>query len=759
MQGFRLSCFGFCLLAAPAFAGDEATKALYREHCADCHGADRLGGTGPALIPENLGRLKPEKAAATITEGRQQTQMPGFGDTLDAQQIEALTALVFEPLPVMPTLDMAAIEATREVAKKPEQLVAAPIHDSDPMNLFVVVESGDHHVTILDGDRFEPITRFPSRYALHGGPKFSPDGRFVHFASRDGWITRYDLWGLETVAEIRAGINTRNIAISADGSVLAVANYLPHSLVLLDAATLAPLEVIETTDLRGEKSSRVSAVYQAAPRDSFVVAMKDMPELWEVSYVDPPPEGYGSFVHSHETGMVEAADEGRFPIRRTELKEPLDDFFFDQSYRHVIGSARDGGRGVVVQLDVRREIAELPLPGLPHLGSGISWDWQGKRIMATPHLKEGAVSVIDIAGWQVIKTIETEGPGFFMRSHKASPYAFVDVFFGPNKDAVHVIDKETLEIAQTLRPEPGKTAAHVEFTRDGRYALLSIWDMEGAVIVTTPQPLKRSNACPWSSLRGSTMSGTKSTATKAPATDRTSVSETLVIAVHGIRGNVGGAVEHAERIAGNGRFVDVRVACLKGTPELGDVVADLAGRDVILAPLLMADGYTLKAMQRRLEPIIPTLRTFRSAAPLGVHPGLANKIVETAKKVCREKGWPLAETDLLIAAHGTRRDPDSGKSAFDHVETIREKNIFAAVRTGFLDQSPTLKNVIAASRACHVVVGLFIDRGEHGEEDIPAILEDADPQAIYTGPIGIDPGITDLLLAQIDAARALTPVA
>ncbi|MGI9490267.1 MAG: cytochrome D1 domain-containing protein [Geminicoccaceae bacterium] len=496
MPSCRLSLAALALLPALASANAEEVADLYAEHCAECHGTDRLGGTGPALIPESLRRLKPEKATATIADGRAQTQMPAFGDVLDDQQIEALTALVFEPLPEMPTLDMAAIEATREIVKEPQRLVAAPVHDGDLMNLFVVVESGDHHVTILDGDRFEPITRFPSRYALHGGPKFSPDGRFVHFASRDGWITRYDLWGLEVVAEVRAGINTRNIAISADGSVLAVANYLPHSLVFLDAATLAPLDVIETMDLRGETSSRVSAVYQAAPRDSFVVALKDIPELWEVSYAAPPPEGFGSFVHSHETGMVEAAAGGRFPIRRTELKEPLDDFFFDQSYRHVIGSARDGGRGVVVQLDVRREIAELPLPGLPHLGSGISWDWWGKRIMATPHLKESAVSVIDMADWKVIKKIETEGPGFFMRSHKASPYAFVDVFFGPNKDVVHVIDKETLEITETLRPEPGKTAAHVEFTRDGQYALLSIWDMEGAVIVYDTETLEEVKRLP-----------------------------------------------------------------------------------------------------------------------------------------------------------------------------------------------------------------------------------------------------------------------
>ena len=66
-----------------------------------------------------------------------------------------------------------------------------------------------------------------------------------------------------------------------------------------------------------------------------------------------------------------------------------------------------------------------------------------------------------------------------MRSHENTPYAWVDVFFGPNKDLMHVIDKKTLEIVKTLQPVPGKTAAHIEFTKDGRYALMSIWDEEG----------------------------------------------------------------------------------------------------------------------------------------------------------------------------------------------------------------------------------------------------------------------------------------
>ena len=120
---------------------------------------------------------------------------------------------------------------------------------------------------------------------------------------------------------------------------------------------------------------------------------------------------------------------------------------------------------------------------MPHLSSGITWQYKGKTVLATPNLKEGVVTIIDMQTWKTIKRIKTLGPGFFMRSHENSDYAWVDVFFGKNKEAVHIINKSTLEIVKTLRPSKGKTAAHVEFDKTGEHVLLSIWDMDGEVIV------------------------------------------------------------------------------------------------------------------------------------------------------------------------------------------------------------------------------------------------------------------------------------
>ena len=38
--------------------------------------------------------------------------------------------------------------------------------------------------------------------------------------------------------------------------------------------------------------------------------------------------------------------------------------------------------------------------------------------------------------------------------------------------------------------------AHVEFTRDGRYALVSIWEMDGAIVVYDAKTLKEVKRIP-----------------------------------------------------------------------------------------------------------------------------------------------------------------------------------------------------------------------------------------------------------------------
>ncbi|MBI5923988.1 MAG: c-type cytochrome [Aquabacterium sp.] len=502
---------------------------LFKQHCASCHGEQRTGGMGPALLPESLARLRKAETIKVIGQGRPATQMPAFGSTLSEEQIAQLAGWIYTPVQPAPTWRDEDIRASRtettpalKAQAKPQ---AKPIWQADPLNLFVVVEGGDHHVSIVDGDKLEVIHRFASRYALHGGPKFSPDGRFVYFGSRDGWITKYDLYTLQVVAEVRAGLNMRNVAVSGDGRWVLAGNYLPGNVVLLDAE-LQLVRIYPATSLDGKQTSRVSAVYDAAPRQSFIVALKDLPELWEISYNPKAEPIHDGYVHDFRMGEA-IAKNGHLGVRRTPLSQPLDDFFFDPPYKHVIGAGRPAAikptaaassasgpasgasaasspadeppSAQVINLDARQRVATLPLPGMPHLGSGISFQYKGQTMLATPNLQQGLISVIDMKTWQVIKQIPTPGPGFFMRSHEQSRYLWTDSMMSPSaKHILTVIDKTTLEpVAQVKAPE-GQTLAHIEFTRDGRYALASLWEMNGALIVYDAATLKEVKRLPMS---------------------------------------------------------------------------------------------------------------------------------------------------------------------------------------------------------------------------------------------------------------------
>ena len=494
--------FALCTVALPVSAADVAAN--FKQHCASCHGEARLGGLGPALIPDNLARLRKPEAEKVIREGRPATQMQGFGDKLSAEEIKALVEYAYTPIKPMPVWGEKEISASRIVNFAPGSLPDKPQFSADPMNMFVVVESGDHHVSILDGDKLEPMHRFQSRFALHGGPKFTPDGRYVFFASRDGWITKFDMWNLKVIAEVRAGINTRNAAVSGDGKWVAVANYLPHSLVILDA-DLNFKKALPVSDKDGKVSSRVSAVYDASPRQSFVAALKDVKEVWEVSYNPNAQDVAIGMVHDFKY-KEGAFVPGFLNPQRSYLDDYLDDFFFTQGYDEVMGASRNDAKaavsGQVVNLDARKKIADLELPGMPHLGSGISWKWkdstgQVKTVMATPNLNEGLISIIDMQTWKTIKQIKTRGPGFFMRSHENSRYAWTDSMMSKEfKDTMQIIDKETLEIVAELKPAPGKTFAHVEFTKDGKYVLASLWDIDGAIIIYDAVTLKEVKRLP-----------------------------------------------------------------------------------------------------------------------------------------------------------------------------------------------------------------------------------------------------------------------
>jgi hypothetical protein len=289
-----------------------------------------------------------------------------------------------------------------------------------------VVESGGHRVTLLDGERFEPVHRLAVRGILQGDPQFSPDGRYAFFATQQGWISKYDLRELRGVAEVRAGTESRSLALSSDGRLLAVGNVSPPTLAVFDAE-LQPVTVLAATDGAGRASSPVTLVRNAPVRRSFIAALPGLKEIWEVSYDPAAPEIAQGLVHDYKLREGTFIS-GFLNPRRTPLDEAVEDFRLLPDGHRLAGIAHGAGRGQVIHLDVRRRIATIDRDGFEAIGApnpelsarlrgrsgvalaDVSFDRHGRYAFASLNQVKDALIVYDTSTLREVKRLSMPGP-------------------------------------------------------------------------------------------------------------------------------------------------------------------------------------------------------------------------------------------------------------------------------------------------------------------------------------------------------------
>jgi sirohydrochlorin cobaltochelatase len=128
---------------------------------------------------------------------------------------------------------------------------------------------------------------------------------------------------------------------------------------------------------------------------------------------------------------------------------------------------------------------------------------------------------------------------------------------------------------------------------------------------------------------------------------------------------------------------------------------------------------------------------------------------------------------LLLIAHGSRQNADSGAPALQHAEALRRRGLFGQVAVAFCKQAPLIREVVPTLSTRRVfVVPLFIGEGYFTQEFIPRELDlgqdrsggrrrlpRSGPQALhYCGPVGTHPSMTEVLLARAaDVLRRSPP--
>jgi len=452
----------------------EESKKLYFQRCAGCHGVLRKGATGKTLEPKStrkLGQKRLERIIALGTEGG----MNNFDDLFTKEQIAKLSTYIQMEVPPPAEMTLAEMKKRWKTVVKPADYPSKPAHNRNWENFFLVILRDAGMVGIIDGDTKEVVAKVDTGYAVHV-MKESSDGRFWYTMGRDGRMTKIDLWMSppQVVAETQIASDARDVAVSHFGQwkdkYVIGGGYWPPHFVVLDAVTMEPLKVVSTRGINvdGEyvNESRVAAVYNTPNAPTWIVAVKELGQLWQVDYSDL------------DNLRIEQINSHKF----------LHDGFFDPTQRFFQIAANASNRMEIMDSVERKFVASIETGKKPHPGPGANWvDPNCGPVAGTVHLGEGMITTWgnDPKGnpdkaWKICYKTETDGPGLFIRTHPNSPYVFADQTKHPDPEvqqAIKVLDKKTGKIVKTIQVTDQEfgLAVHSEFNKDGSEVWVSVW--------------------------------------------------------------------------------------------------------------------------------------------------------------------------------------------------------------------------------------------------------------------------------------------
>lgn len=445
--------------AAGSEVAGKPASLYFLDSCAGCHGTDRRGATGPALLPQRLSQPD-DYYFDVIQNGKPGTVMPPWGSMLSEQDITNLISFI-RSQPDSKSLEWSFedIQESLEILVAEDELPTAPTHTGNLDNLMLVTEREGRGIAVLDGDSHTFIGKIPASYRAHGYT-FSPtEPRWVYNMGRDGWVFKIDLFTLQPVRKIRVGMDARAVAISDDGRYLIAGNYVPASAVILDAETLEPLKVYSTraSDPEGQVvDSRVATILDTAPDavgSYFLVALKEAGQVWRIDWSQPD-----------------------FPVVKLEnVGHILHDGFLSPDNGFFYLAAQTDNWMAVIDVASMAVVKQIDTGKTPHPGSGATWESDGVDYAATVHAGEGKITIWDLGTNQIAGTLETAGAGLFIRSHETSPYVWADAMFAEQPHQIVVFEKTPpFKIVKVI--DEGLRTLHPEFTADGKWVYISDWD-------------------------------------------------------------------------------------------------------------------------------------------------------------------------------------------------------------------------------------------------------------------------------------------
>lgn len=449
----------------------ERAERLFAQHCAVCHGADRGGYVGPALNRDET-KLTRAQVAEKILSGGPATLMPphpAWRGALSARDRDLIATLVTTQPKRSLAWSLEDVRRSLEVLVSDEsKLPSAPRYAIDRIDDLMAVMSRGREaagpqakVLFFDGRTHRQVGEVPTGFAPHLMDFHPAQPRWAYVRDDAGWVHKIDLYSMQTVRKVRAGLNGTSLAVSRDGRYVAAGSFVPHTVVLLDAGTLEPVRLFELAgvDPDGRTVSADSGMITATPfADVFVVALEQAGQVWIIDL-----------------------DRRGFPFTAiTDVGRHLHDAFLSPDGRYVVVSSYDDHLNAVVDLAGKRVVRRIPAGCKPHLGSGAVVQSKGRLLGFGTNIGEAGcrsyeVTVFDMNTFDVVERIPVLGPTESPAAHPNAPYVVVDIVgTGPNASKLQFIDRDTLRVVRTLDVAGTLSHSHFpEYTARGDFFYVS----------------------------------------------------------------------------------------------------------------------------------------------------------------------------------------------------------------------------------------------------------------------------------------------
>ena len=228
----------------------------------------------------------------------------------------------------------------------------------------------------------------------------------------------------------------------------------------------------------------------------------------------------------------------------------------------------------------------------------------------------------------------------------------------------------------------------------------------------------------------------------------------VIIVSHGQPSEPGPAAAELARlaalVAGHLPGWQVRSATL-AEPGVLDHTVKTLGDGGAIYPLFMAGGwFTRINLPARL--IAAGAVDWQVLEPFGCDPALHDLSAAVVAEAIGTQN--PAQTQVLLAAHGSFKSPVPSDIARHVAQIVQEKTKVARAEAAFIDQAPQLASVTGFD-ATSICLPFFAAAGGHVTDDIPQALTAAGFQGRILPPLGLDARVPAIIAAAIRRNEAV----